>query len=42
LHFERWCHVFGCGQWFNVARDTFTHEIHAVYRMGEPAPEIDR
>lgn len=42
LHFERWCHVFGCGQWFNVVRDTFTHEIHAVYRMGEPAPEIER
>jgi sarcosine oxidase subunit delta len=42
LHFERWCHVFGCGQWFNVARYTFTHEIHGVYRMGEAAPEIDQ
>ncbi len=40
-HFERWCHNFGCGQWFNVARDTVTHEIDAVYRMGErkPTPE---
>ncbi len=42
LHCERWCHVFGCGQWFNVARDTVTHEIHAVYRMGEPAPNLDQ
>jgi len=42
VHYERWCHVFGCGQWFNVARDTFTHEFHAVYRMGDPAPELDQ
>ena len=41
LHYERWHHVFGCGQWFNVARDTVTHEIHAAYPMGEPAPGID-
>jgi sarcosine oxidase subunit delta len=38
LHFERWRHVHGCGQWFNVARDTVTHEISAVYSMTEPAP----
>jgi len=42
VHYERWCHVFGCGQWFNVARDTVTHEFHAVYRMGDPAPELDQ
>ncbi len=40
LHCERWCHVFGCGQWFNVARDTVTHEIHAVYPMGDAAPDF--
>lgn len=40
VHFERWCHAYGCGQWFNVARDTVTHEIRAVYRMGEPKPEL--
>ncbi len=34
------CH--GCRRWFNVARDTVTHEIYAVYKMGEPAPQIDR
>ena len=39
LHFERWCHTAGCGQWFNLARDTVTHRIAAVYRMGEPPPE---
>ena len=42
VHYERWCHVFGCGQWFNVARDTVTHKFHAVYRMGDPAPEPDQ
>ena len=41
IHFERWCHAYGCGQWFNMARDTVTHEIYAIYKMGEPAPEVD-
>ena len=36
---ERWCHSHGCSQWFNVLRDTVTHEIVAVYRMGEPRPQ---
>ena len=35
---ERWCHSFGCGQWFNALRDTMTHEIVATWRMGEPRP----
>lgn len=39
-HFERWCHSFGCGQWFNVARDTVTHEIHAGYRLDQPKPVV--
>jgi heterotetrameric sarcosine oxidase delta subunit len=39
LHYERWFHTFGCRRWFNVARDTVTHEIRAVYRMGEKPPE---
>ena len=34
-HAERWCHTHGCGQWFNVLRDTVTHEIKATYRMRE-------
>ena len=39
LHYERWCHVYGCSQWFNVVRDTVTHEIHTVYKMGDPGPD---
>lgn len=39
-HFERWCHVGGCGQWFNAARHTVTHELRAVYRMTDPRPEM--
>ena len=38
VHHERWRHAFGCGQWFNVARDSVTHEILSVHRMTEPAP----
>jgi sarcosine oxidase subunit delta len=38
VHLERWRHAYGCGQWFNVARNTVTHEILRVYGMSEPAP----
>lgn len=37
-HAERWGHVHGCGQWFNLVRDTVTHEISAVYRFDQPRP----
>jgi sarcosine oxidase subunit delta len=37
-HAERWCHSFGCGQWFNVVRDTVTHEIKATYPITSPRP----
>ncbi len=37
-HRERWRHAYGCGAWFNVLRDTVTHEILAVYAMGEDPP----
>ena len=40
LHYERWLHRHGCGQWFNLVRDTVSHEIKAVYKMGDPKPEI--
>lgn len=40
LHYERWRHSYGCGCWFNVARDTVTHEIYAVYKMGLPKPDL--
>ncbi len=39
-HHERWLHRFGCGQWFNMARDTVSHEILAVYPMTAPKPEL--
>ncbi len=35
VHCERWVHVHGCRQWFNIVRDTVTHEVHEVYAMGE-------
>jgi heterotetrameric sarcosine oxidase delta subunit len=35
---ERWCHSAGCRRWFNAVRDTATHEVLAVYRIGEPKP----
>ena len=38
LEHERWVHRFGCGRWFNVARDTVTHEIKATYKMTDPKP----
>jgi sarcosine oxidase subunit delta len=37
-HAERWRHTAGCGMWFNLVRDTVTHEIHAVYSMTDPRP----
>jgi heterotetrameric sarcosine oxidase delta subunit len=35
---ERWCHSYGCGQWFNVVRDTVTHAVVATYALGERRP----
>jgi sarcosine oxidase, subunit delta len=39
-HAERWRHTFGCGQWFNVLRDTVSHEVRAVYGIVEPRPPV--
>lgn len=39
LQHERWQHVYGCRQWFTVARATVTHEIRAVYPLGAPHSE---
>ncbi|HEY3811956.1 MAG TPA: sarcosine oxidase subunit delta [Caulobacteraceae bacterium] len=36
VHFERWVHHAGCRQWFNLARDTVTHEIRSVYPITAP------
>ncbi|MEM8948285.1 MAG: sarcosine oxidase subunit delta [Pseudomonadota bacterium] len=40
VHLERWCHTAGCGRWFNVARDTVTDRVFAVYKMGETCPPL--
>jgi sarcosine oxidase subunit delta len=40
-HKERWCHSFGCRQWFNLVRHTITHDILSVYKMGEQAPLLE-
>ena len=40
VHAERWRHRHGCGRYFNVLRDTVSDKILAVYRTGEPRPEI--
>ncbi len=41
-HRERWCHAHGCRRWFNVERDTMTHRISAVYKMGSKPPRAAR
>ena len=32
---ERWLHAAGCRQWFNLVRDSATHQVTAVYKIGE-------
>jgi len=39
---ERWVHSHGCGRWFNVARDTVTYQIHAVYKIDEKPPRLKK
>jgi len=38
LHYERWRHTFGCGQWFNLTRNTVTHAILSVYAITGTPP----
>ena len=35
---ERWFHAAGCRRWFNLLRNTVSHRILAVYRIGEKPP----
>jgi heterotetrameric sarcosine oxidase delta subunit len=37
---ERWVHSAGCRRWFNVVRDTATHRILPVYKIGKTPPGI--
>lgn len=41
-HAERWRHVHGCARFFNAIRDTRTDHFIVTYKVGEPAPELDR
>lgn len=41
IHRDMWNHVHGCRRWFYLARDTVTDQILAVYKVGEPPPEVD-
>ena len=38
VHLERWRHAYGCGNWFNIARHTVTHQVLALYGITEPPP----
>jgi sarcosine oxidase subunit delta len=40
--FERWRHVHGCARFFNAARDTVTDKFLAVYKAGEPKPDLEK
>lgn len=33
-HAERWRHTHGCGQFFNVVRDTLTDRVVTTYPAG--------
>jgi sarcosine oxidase subunit delta len=35
---ERWRHAYGCGQWFNLLRDSLTHRVWAAFKFGESTP----
>ncbi|MEF2550466.1 sarcosine oxidase subunit delta [Aurantimonas sp. A2-1-M11] len=38
--FERWRHVHGCGRFFNAARHSVSDRFLAVYKAGEPKPNL--
>ena len=40
VQYERWVHSHGCRRWFNIARDTTTDRILAVYGATEPPPDV--
>lgn len=38
---ERWRHTFGCGQWFNIERDTETHALSANIALAGAPQKVD-
>jgi sarcosine oxidase subunit delta len=41
MHAECWRHTYGCTEWFNVIRNTVTHEIESIYTMDSARPHGD-
>ncbi|MHC5653809.1 sarcosine oxidase subunit delta [Stappia sp.] len=41
LHAERWRHLHGCGRFFNAVRDTVSDRFLAIYKAGEPRPDME-
>lgn len=41
VHFERWRHLYGCGKWFLMARDTNTLEVFGTYPAQTTEPPAD-
>ena len=37
---ERWMHGAGCRRWFNAVRNTATDQFLAVYKPGDPRPQV--
>ena len=37
---ERWMHASGCRKWFNAVRNTANDRFIAVYKPGDPKPEL--
>ena len=36
---ELWHHIYGCGQWFAMERDTASHTIRTVYGALDDPPK---
>lgn len=39
ISLERWGHIHGCGEWFNLIRNSVSHENFGSYKMGESPPK---
>ena len=37
-HRELWVHDFGCRQWFEINRDTLSHEVYEIRTLGDGQP----
>lgn len=37
---ELWHHIYGCGGWFAMERDTVSHAIKTVYSVRDDPPKV--